>query len=296
MTKERNCEGLASAKALTVKLANGIEMPQLGFGVYQIDSSQCAQAVCDAIREGYRLIDTAAAYFNEQAVGEGIKMSGVDRSELFVTTKVWVQDAGYAATMQAFDRSLEKLGLDYLDLYLIHQPLGDYYGSWRAMEELYAAGRVRAIGVCNFQPNRIADLSLANTIAPMVNQIELHPFCQREPERAANTEFGVKTEAWAPFAEGKHGIFTHPVLSEIAAAHGKSAAQVALRWNLQLGNVVLAKSVKPERMAQNIDVFDFELTDEEMARIAELNLGESLFAGHESVESVRMRFGFKVHS
>lgn len=280
----------------SVKLANGVHVPQLGFGVYQIpDAAQCEQAVVDAIATGYRHIDTAAVYYNEEAVGAAIARCGVPRDELFITTKVWVQDAGYGATMRAFETSIEKLGLDYLDLYLIHQPLGDYYGSWRAMEELYDAGRIRAIGVCNFKAGRLADLCLTSRIAPMVNQIEVNPFNQRVDDIAANDEFGTKTEAWAPLAEGKNGIFTNPTLVAIGQEHGKSAAQVALRWNLQLGNVVLAKSTRPNRMRENLDLFDFELTDAEMAAVAELDLGPTLFAGNDTVESVRMRHGVKVH-
>lgn len=280
----------------SVKLANGVHVPQLGFGVYQIpDAAQCEQAVVDAIAAGYRHIDTAAAYFNEEAVGAAVARCGVPREELFITTKVWVQDAGYGATMHAFESSMEKLSLDYLDLYLIHQPLGDYYGSWRAMEELYGAGRIRAIGVCNFKAGRLADLCLTSRIAPMVNQIEVNPFNQRVDDIAANDEFGTRTEAWAPLAEGKNGIFTNPTLVAIGQEHGKSAAQVALRWNLQLGNVVLAKSTRPSRMRENLDLFDFELTDAEMASIAELDLGPTLFAGNDTVESVRMRHGVKVH-
>lgn len=271
-------------------------MPMLGFGVYQIpDPTQCEQAVVDAIKAGYRLIDTASAYFNEEAVGAGIARSGIQREELFVTSKVWVQDAGYATTMRACKESLAKLGLDYLDLYLIHQPLGDYWGSWRAMEELRRAGLIRAIGVCNFTPGRLADLALGSGVTPSVNQIEIHPFFQREDDLAEMRELGVQPEAWGPFAEGKHGIFTNGTLTEIGAAHGKSAAQVALRWNLQRGSVVLAKSVKPERMAENLSICDFELTQEEMDRITTLDLGTSSFGGHDSVESVRMRHGFKVH-
>lgn len=280
----------------TITLRNGVEVPQLGFGVYQIpDEAACAQAVTDAIGAGYRLIDTAASYYNEAAVGAGIRAAGVPRDELFVTTKVWVQDAGYAGTMSAFETSCEKLGLDYLDLYLVHQPLSDYWGSWRAMEELYEAGRVRAIGVCNFTEERLADLCLGSRVAPMVDQVEIHPFCQRTELLSAMAELGVAPEAWGPFAEGKHGLFTDPVLTRIGQAHGKSAAQVALRWNLQRGAVVLAKSTHAERMRENLDVLDFELTEDEMAQVAALDLGTSAFIGHASLESVRMRYGVKVH-
>lgn len=280
----------------TVTLRNGVEMPQLGFGVYQIpDKGACAQAVTYAIKAGYRLIDTAAAYYNEEAVGAGIREAGVSRDELFVTTKVWVQDAGYAATMSAFEASCEKLGLDYLDLYLVHQPLNDYWGSWRAMEELYEAGCIRAIGVCNFSEERLADLCLGSHVAPMVDQVEIHPFCQRTELLGAMGELGVVPEAWGPFAEGKRGLFSNTVLTKIGAAHGKSAAQVALRWNLQRGAVVLAKSTHAERMRENLDVLDFELAEDEMAQVAALDLGTSAFIGHASLESVRMRYGVRVH-
>ncbi len=284
----------------TVTLPNGVEIPRLGFGVYQIpDANQCTQAVEDAIDAGYRLIDTAASYYNEQAVGRGIahalERGAATRDELFVATKVWVQDAGYAATMGAFETSLAKLGLDYLDLYLIHQPLSDYYGSWRALEELYRAGRIRAIGVCNFGEERLADLCLGSRIAPMIDQVEIHPFCQRAGLLATMREFGVQAQAWGPFAEGRHGLFENPVLTEIGAAHGKSTAQVALRWNLQLGNVVLAKSTHAERMRENAAIWDFSLSEDERARIAALDTGNSAFIGHASVESVRMRYGVKVH-
>ncbi|MEF2655244.1 MAG: aldo/keto reductase [Eggerthellaceae bacterium] len=280
----------------TTKIEPGIQMPMLGFGVYQVpDANQCEQAVVDAIQAGYRLIDTAAAYFNEEAVGSGIARSSVRREDLFITSKVWVQDAGYAATIKAFKSSLMKLGLDYLDLYLIHHPLGDYWGSWRAMDELQRAGLIRAIGVCNFTPARLADLAIGSGVTPSINQIEVHPFFQRENELAAMRELGVQPESWGPFAEGKHGIFTNKTLCEIGKAHKKTAAQVALRWNLQRGSVVLAKSVKAERMAENLAVCDFELSTEEMNAISSLDLGTSSFVGHESIESVRMRHEFKVH-
>ena len=284
--------------APTVKLANGVEMPRSGFGVYQIpDADQCAQAVADAVACGYRLIDTAAAYFNEAAVGDGIRRAeaaGTPREDLFVTSKAWVQDAGYAATHAAFRESLGKLGLDYLDLYLIHQPLGDYYGSWRALEELLDAGLVRAIGVCNFDEERLADLCLSSSVAPMVDQVEAHPFYQRPQLQQVMVDYGVQPESWATLAEGRNGIFTHPVLAEIGAAQGKTAAQVALRWNAQRGSVVLAKSTKPERMAQNLGIWDFELTDAEMSRIAGLDEGVSLF-DYGTAAGARARHEFKVH-
>lgn len=222
----------------TVKLNNGVEMPLQGFGVFQVpDAAVCRQAVLGAVNTGYRLIDTAAAYQNEQAVGEALKACGVPRSELFVTTKLWVQDAGYDSAMRAFEASLNKLGLDYLDLYLIHQPMGDYYGAWRAMEELYRQGAIRAIGVCNFYPHVLADFCESVAVTPAVNQVELHPFFQQENALATMRAYGVTPEAWGPFAEGNHGIFTHPVLRKIGQRHGKSAAQVALRWNVQRGGL-----------------------------------------------------------
>ena len=232
-----------------VTLNNGIKMPLEGFGVFQVpDPAQCKQAVLDAINSGYRLIDTAAAYMNEEAVGAAIKESGVDRSELFITTKLWVQDADYESAKKAIETSLEKLGLDYLDLYLIHQPMGDYVGAYRAMEEAYKEGKLRAIGVCNFYPARLADLCETVDVIPAVNQVELHPFFQQEDALALMKEYGVRPEAWGPFAEGNHGIFTHPVLSSIGEKYGKSAAQVALRWNVQRGVVVIPKSVHKDRM------------------------------------------------
>lgn len=245
-----------------VTLNNGIKMPLEGFGVFQVpDPAQCKQAVLDAINSGYRLIDTAAAYMNEEAVGAAIKESGVDRSELFITTKLWVQDADYESAKKAIETSLEKLGLDYLDLYLIHQPMGDYAGAYRAMEEAYKEGKLRAIGVCNFYPARLADLCETVDVIPAVNQVELHPFFQQEDALALMKEYGVRPEAWGPFAEGNHGIFTHPVLSSIGEKYGKSAAQVALRWNVQRGVVVIPKSVHKNRMEQNMNIWDFELCE-----------------------------------
>lgn len=277
-------------------LNNGIKMPLEGFGVFQIaDSTQCEQVVLDAIAAGYRLIDTAAAYFNEEAVGLAIKKSGVPREELFITTKLWVQDAGYEATKKAFQTSLEKLDLNYLDLYMIHQPLGDYYGSWRAMEELYKAGKVKAIGVCNFYPERLTDLCLTAEIKPAVNQVELHPFFQQENALATMKEFGVQPQAWGPLAEGKHGIFTNPVLSEIAQKYGKSMAQVVLRWNTQRGVAIIPKSVHQNRMTENIDIWDFELSQADKDQIATLDLGHSEIVDHSSPEFVKYLHGAKIH-
>jgi 2,5-diketo-D-gluconate reductase A len=265
----------------TVTLNNGVEMPLLGFGVFQItDLTECERAVSDALSTGYRLIDTAASYGNEEAVGSAIGHSGVPRDELFITTKLWIQDAGEGPTRQAFERSLGRLGLDYLDLYLIHQPFGDVYGAWRDMQALYREGRVRAIGVCNFQSDRLMDLLIHNEVAPAVNQIEVHPFHQRIDTQEFLQENGVQIEAWAPFAEGKHDLFTNAVLSGIAVAHGKSVAQVVLRWLIERGVVAIPKSVRKERMEENFNVFDFELTPKEMEEIAALDLKVSSFFDH----------------
>lgn len=279
-----------------VTLNNGIKMPLEGFGVFQVpDPAQCKQAVLDAINSGYRLIDTAAAYMNEEAVGAAIKESGVDRSELFITTKLWVQDADYESAKKAIESSLEKLGLDYLDLYLIHQPMGDYAGAYRAMEEAYKEGKLRAIGVCNFYPARLADLCETVDVIPAVNQVELHPFFQQEDALALMKEYGVRPEAWGPFAEGNHGIFTHPVLSSIGEKYGKSAAQVALRWNVQRGVVVIPKSVHKDRMGQNMNIWDFELSEEDMNEIAKLDIGHSEIVNHDDPNFVKMLHGLKVH-
>lgn len=279
-----------------VTLNNGIKMPLEGFGVFQVpDPAQCKQAVLDAINSGYRLIDTAAAYMNEEAVGAAIKESGVDRSELFITTKLWVQDADYESAKKAIETSLEKLGLDYLDLYLIHQPMGDYVGAYRAMEEAYKEGKLRAIGVCNFYPARLADLCETVDVIPAVNQIELHPFFQQEDALALMKEYGVRPEAWGPFAEGNHGIFTHPVLSSIGEKYGKSAAQIALRWNVQRGVVVIPKSVHKDRMEQNMNIWDFELSEEDMNEIAKLDIGHSEIVNHDDPNFVKMLHGLKVH-
>ena len=264
-----------------VTLNNGIKMPLEGFGVFQVpDPAQCEQAVLDAIESGYRLIDTAAAYMNEKAVGEAIRKCGVPREELFITTKLWVQDADYEGAKKAIQTSLDNLGLDYLDLYLIHQPMGDYIGAYRAMEEAYKEGKLRAIGVCNFYPARLADFCESVEVKPAVNQVELHPFFQQENALALMKEYGVVPEAWGPFAEGNHGIFTHPVLTKIGEKYGKSAAQVALRWNVQRGVVMIPKSVHKDRMEQNMDIWDFELDADDMAEIAKLDLGHSEIVNH----------------
>ena len=268
-------------------LNNGVEMPVLGFGVYQVEETVCEQCVCDAIAAGYRSIDTASAYLNERAVGRAIRRSGVPREELFITTKLWVQDAGYESTKRAFAKSLERLQLDYLDLYLIHQPFGDVYGSWRAMEELYREGAVRAIGVSNFQPDRLVDLILHNEVLPAVNQVETHPFCQQTEAAAVMASEGVQIESWAPFAEGRNNLFGNGTLVSLAAKYRKSVAQVVLRWLIQCGVVVIPKSVRPERMAENIDVFDFHLAPEDMALIATLDTRRSCFLSHRDPETVK---------
>lgn len=268
-------------------LNNGVEMPVLGFGVYQVGETVCEQCVRDAIAAGYRSIDTASAYLNERAVGRAIRRSGVPREELFITTKLWVQDAGYESTKRAFAKSLERLQLNYLDLYLIHQPFGDVYGSWRAMEELYREGAVRAIGVSNFQPDRLVDLILHNEVVPAVNQVETHPFCQQAEAAAVMASEGVQIESWAPFAEGRNNLFGNGTLVSLAAKYRKSVAQVVLRWLIQCGVVVIPKSVRPERMAENIDVFDFHLAPEDMDLIATLDTRRSCFLSHRDPETVK---------
>ena len=268
-------------------LNNGVEMPVLGFGVYQVEETVCEQCVCDAIAAGYRSIDTASAYLNERAVGRAIRRSGVPREELFITTKLWVQDAGYESTKRALAKSLERLQLDYLDLYLIHQPFGDVYGSWRAMEELYREGAVRAIGVSNFQPDRLVDLILHNEVVPAVNQVETHPFCQQTEAAAVMASEGVQIESWAPFAEGRNNLFGNGTLVSLAAKYRKSVAQVVLRWLIQRGVVVIPKSVRPERMAENIDVCDFHLAPEDMDLIATLDTRRSCFLSHRDPETVK---------
>lgn len=279
-----------------VTLNNGVKMPQMGFGVFQVmDPVVCKQAVLDAISCGYRLIDTAAAYMNEEAVGEAIAECGVSREELFITTKLWVQDTSYEGAKQAVETSLKKLGLDYIDLYLIHQPMGDYHGAYRAMEELLSEGKLRAIGVCNFYPAPLASLCETVKVIPAVNQIELHPFFQQEAALKLMKEYNVVPEAWGPFAEGKFGIFTHPVLSVIGEKYGKTAAQVALRWNVQRGVVVIPKSVHKERMKENMNIWDFVLTDQEMEEIGRLDLGHSEIVDHSNPDFVRALHSMKIH-
>lgn len=279
-----------------VTLNNGVKMPMEGFGVFQVpEVDVCEQAVLDAIKTGYRLIDTAAAYFNEEAVGAAIKKSGIPREELFITTKLWIQDAGYENAKKAFQISLDRLGLDYLDLYLIHQPMNDYYGSWRAMEELYEAGKIRAIGVCNFYPERLADLCVNAKIVPMVNQVEIHPFFAQANALETMKEFGVQPEAWGPLAEGKHGIFTNEKLIAIAEKHKKSVAQVVLRWNVQRGVIIIPKSVHKERMEENINIWNFSLSNDEMAEISSLDIGHSEIIDHSVPETAKWLNGWKIH-
>ena len=272
----------------TVKLNNGVEIPILGFGVFQItDPAECERSVVEAIQTGYSHIDTAASYQNEEAVGRGIKQSGVAREKLFLTTKLWIQSNGYEDTLKAFERSLKRLQVEYLDLYLIHQPYGDVYGEWRAMEELYGQDKVRAIGVSNFQTDRIMDLMIHNKITPAVNQIEVNPFQQQIEAQTFLQGNGVQVEAWAPFAEGKNNIFQNESLLSIAAKYKKSAAQVILRWLLQRGIIALAKSTRKERMIENISVFDFELSAEDMAAITTLDTKTSSFFDHRNPEMVK---------
>lgn len=279
-----------------VKLNNGVMMPLEGFGVFQIpDLAECERVTIEAIRQGYRLIDTAAAYQNEEAVGAAIAKSGVPREELFITTKLWVQDISYEAAGTAFERSLQKLGLDYLDLYLIHQPMGDFFGAWRRLEELHRAGKIRAIGVSNFYPAVLANFCETVEIKPMVNQVELHPFFQQEAALATMKEYGVVPQAWGPLAEGKHGIFTHPVLTKIGEKYGKTAAQVALRWNTQRGVSILPKSVRTERIAVNLDIWDFALNEAEMAEIAKLDLGHSEIVNHDDPAFVKWLHERRIH-
>lgn len=272
----------------TVCLNNGVQMPLEGFGVFQVpDAAQCEQAVSDALEAGYRLIDTAAAYMNEEAVGNAIRTSGIPRKDLFITTKLWVQDAGYESAKKAFETSLNKLGLEYLDLYLIHQPFHDYYGAWRAMEELYKEGRIRAIGVSNFYPDRLVDLCVNAEIIPAVNQVECHPFFQQKDALKVMKEYGVQPEAWGPFAEGKNNFFQNPILAEIAAKYGKSVAQVALRWNVQRGVVVIPKSVHKERIQENFNIWDFELSDKDMETISDMDIGHSEIINHFTADTAK---------
>lgn len=281
----------------SVTLYNGIQMPVMGYGTFQItDAALCEKCVSDALEIGYRLFDTAAAYRNEAAIGNAIRHSGISRQELFITTKLWVQDTSYEGAKQAIATSLHNLGLDTIDLYLIHQPMGDYIGAYRAMEEAYREGKLKAIGVCNFYPHRLADLCETVEILPAVNQVDLHPFFQQEQALETMKAYGVHPEAWGPFAEGNHGIFTHPVLSAIGQKYGKTAAQVALRWNVQRGVTVIPKSVHKNRMEQNIDIWDFQLSQEDMEEIAKLDIGHSEIVDHSSPAFVKMLHQMKIHA
>lgn len=271
----------------TIKINETIEIPALGFGVFQIPQEQTKDAVVNAIQAGYRHIDTAQSYMNETEVGEGIKASGIDRSELFVTTKVWIENVNYEDTLKSIERSLERLQLDYIDLVLIHQPYNDVYGSWKALEELQENGKIKAIGVSNFGVDRVVDLGIHNKVQPQVNQIEINPFHQQEDEVQSLQKEGVLVEAWAPFAEGKNNLFSNETLQNIGDKYGKSIAQVVLRWLIERDIVVLAKSVNPERMKQNLDIFDFELTDEDKAQIATLDSNDSQFFSHADPEMIK---------
>lgn len=279
----------------TIKLNNGIEMPIEGYGVFQVSPEETEQCVLDALEVGYSSIDTAAAYMNESAVGNAIKRSGIPREDLFITTKLWIQDQGYESTKKAFETSLNNLGLDYLDLYLIHQPFGDVYGSWRAMEELYEEGKIKAIGVSNFEPNRLVDLILNNKIVPAVNQVEVHPFFQQKDAKAIMDQYDVKMEAWGPLAEGSNNIFQNELLEGIAKKYGKTVAQVILRWHIEQGVIIIPKSVRKERMAENLDIFDFTLTQEDMNQITTLDLGKSNIINHHDAEIVKYLNGLKIH-
>lgn len=275
------------AKVPKLKLYNGVEMPRLGFGVFQMTPEEAEHSVIDALEVGYRAIDTAASYRNEEAVGRAIKQSGVPRDEIFVTTKLWVPDANYEGAKAAFQRSLDNLSLDYLDLYLIHQPYNDVFGAWRAMEELLKAGKVRAIGVSNFTAAKITDFVINNKVKPMVNQIETHPFNQQVEAHKVLEENGIVHEGWAPFAEGRQDLFTNEVLEGIAESHAVSVGQVVLRWNIQRGIVAIPKSVRKERMQENFDIFDFELSPDDMAKIATLDENKGLFVNHDDPEFVK---------
>ncbi|MGC5772866.1 aldo/keto reductase [Paenibacillus pabuli] len=271
-----------------VILNNGVEIPILGFGVFQIaDPNECEQSVVDAISAGYRLIDTAASYLNEEAVGKAIRRGGVPREKLFITTKLWVQDTGYERTKKAFEASLKRLQLDYLDLYLIHQPFGDVYGSWRAMEELYREGKVKAIGVSNFQSDRLIDLIIHNEVVPAVNQVETHPFCQQIETAEFMKENNVQIESWGPFAEGRNNMFHNELLVSIAEKNNKSVAQVVLRWLTQREVVVIPKSVRKEKIVENFNIFDFQLSEEDMSTISTLDTNESLFFSHRDPAMVK---------
>ncbi|MCD7944866.1 MAG: aldo/keto reductase [Clostridia bacterium] len=269
-----------------VTLSNGVKMPVLGYGVYQVSAEECERCVLDALSVGYRSIDTAQSYFNEAEVGSAIKKSGIPRDEIFLTTKVWIEHYGYEPAKQSVLESMEKLGTDYLDLCLLHQPFSDYYGAWRALEELYEAGKIRSIGISNFYPDRMIDIASFSRIRPMVNQVETHPYNQQTKAKEYMDKYGVQIEAWAPFGEGRGGLFANPEIVKIGEKYGKTSAQVMLRWNIQRGVVVLPKSTHIERMRENLDVFDFTLSDEDMAKMASLDKNESSFFSHSDPATV----------
>ncbi len=277
------------------RLNNGVMMPAIGFGVFQVSGKETERVVSDALETGYRMIDTAASYFNEQQVGNAIRQSGLKREDLFITTKLWVQDHEYDDTLRAFDTSMKKLGLDYLDLYLVHKPYGNYYAAWRAMEQLYKEGRIRAIGVTSFSSERLQDLFLHNEVKPAVNQLETHPFFQQQAANTFLQQEGIQHEAWAPFAEGQNDIFNHPVLKAIADKYGKTVGNVILRWLNQRNIVIIPKSVRKERMAENLNIFDFTLSDEEMATIARLDTGRSPIYDDMDLPTVRNIGTLKIH-
>ncbi len=276
-----------------VRLSNGVIMPALGYGVYQVTPEECERCVSDALSVGYRLIDTAQAYYNEEAVGAAVKKSGIDRKDLFLVSKVWISNYGYEKAKASIDESLRKLGTDYIDLMLLHQPFCDYYGAYRALEEAYKEGKLRAIGVSNFMPGRFIDLASNVEIKPMVNQVETHVFNQQVEAKKYMDEFGTAIMAWGPMAEGRNGLFTNPVLTEIGKAHGKSVAQVALRYLLELGVIIIPKSTHKERMVENRDLYSFSLTAEEKERIAALDEKKSLFFDHNSAEVAKMFMGWR---
>ncbi|MGJ7437914.1 aldo/keto reductase [Streptococcus equinus] len=276
-------------------LSNGVKMPILGFGVYQVpDLAECERVVSDAISVGYRSIDTAQAYMNEEAVGNAVRKSGITREEFFITTKIWISNYGYEKAKASLDASLEKLQTDYIDLVLLHQPFGDYYGAYRAMEEYYKAGKIKAIGISNFSPDRVADLAIFSDVTPMVNQVETHVFNQQVNARKTMDEYGVQIESWGPFAEGSNHLFTNETLVAIGSKYHKTAAQVALRYLIQRDVIVIPKTVHKNRMEQNFDVFDFVLTDDDMAEILKLDTGKSLFFSHTDPETVKAMSTFKV--
>jgi Aldo/keto reductases, related to diketogulonate reductase len=278
-----------------IKLNNGVEMPLLGFGVFQIpDKNECKNVVLGALKTGYRLIDTAQAYMNEEAVGEAISLSGIPREELFITTKLWVQDVSYEGAKKAFETSLKKLGVDYLDLYLIHQPVGDVHGAWRAMEELYEAGKIRAIGVSNFSPDRLMDIIAFNKVVPVINQVETHPFCQQIEAQQFMKEQQVQIESWGPFAEGRNNIFQNELLTSIATKYKKSVAQLVLRWLTQRGVVVIPKTIRNDRMAENFNIFDFQLDESDMKLIRTLDTNSSLFINHRDPVTVKWLSDWKI--